>query len=124
MTKFRRQFQSNRKPSKGETNNLPSLTTPDMSLSILELLTNHSRGIHSDVYVHQSPQYFEQEIPKFDDITESDEYKQNLLFDIEEQENKLKQLEADKAAAKLKKDEEDAKRKKSSETAPETPTGP
>ncbi len=72
------QFNPNYIPSKGEENTMPSLTRPDMSLSILTLLTNHSRGISSDVHEHRA-QFFGVEIPKFDDITEEIAYKEELL---------------------------------------------
>ncbi len=48
-----------------------------MSLSVATLLKNHSRGIHSDIKHHEE-QYFDMEIPRFDDITEEIEYKQEL----------------------------------------------
>lgn len=66
-----------------------------MSLTVKELLLNHSRGIHSDIK-HYEAQYFETEIPKFDDITEQIEYKEKLAEEI-------------KAAEKLTKDELRAK---------------
>jgi hypothetical protein len=54
-----------------------------MSLTVKELLQNHSRGIHSDISNNEG-QYFETEIPRFNDITEAIQHKQNLLNQIDE----------------------------------------
>ncbi len=79
-----------------------------MSLTVKELLINHSRGIHSDIKVNDA-QYFETEIPKFDDITEAREYKQELAEQIKvaeqtAKEEKEKALQARKLALKKKKE--------------------
>lgn len=101
-----------------EKNFGPSLTVPDQSLSILTLLQNHTRNIQSDVHIYQDPQYFEEEIPQFDDPTERQEY-------IEELENKMaealetqKQIKADLKAKQIKKAQEDKQKEKPSETPP------
>lgn len=54
-----------------------------MNLSIKELLINHSRGINSTVHENQG-EYFDAEIPQFDDITEEIEYKNNLQLTLDD----------------------------------------
>ncbi len=76
-SKFRKQFQTKPPISKGEINNLPSLTVPDLTLTIKQLLTNHSRGIQSDV-AYNEPLYFNSEIPTIDDIVDLKMFKEDL----------------------------------------------
>lgn len=71
------QFNPSYKGTKGDTNNLPSLTVPDMNIGIKQLLKNHTRGISSNIKLHE-PQYFETEIPNFIDQVEKDQYN-NML---------------------------------------------
>lgn len=118
MQRIRKQFEINRPPSLGEINNQPSCTIPDMTLTILELLKNHTRGEYSDV-AHNEGIYSETEIPVFDDMTDRDNYieslktrKNDLEHDIKQEllEKKQKQLKLDKEAAeRLKKHEKDNK---------------
>jgi len=75
--RLRKQFQTTPLKFKGETNDLPSLTVPDLTLTIKQLLVNHSRGIQSDVS-HNEPMYFDTEIPIIDDITDLDAFRQDL----------------------------------------------
>lgn len=114
---IRRQFNPEYKGSEGEINTMPSQTVPDMSLSIQELLLNHSRGIHSEIKNYEG-QYFEDEIPIFHDITEMVEHKQELLDRIKEVENDIKATRA----AKIKADK--AKAEKAKTNQPETPQEP
>jgi len=74
---LRKQFMVNPKLAKGETNNKPSLTVPDLTLTIKQLLTNHSRGIPSNV-AYNEPMYFNQEIPIIDDIVDIQTFRQDL----------------------------------------------
>ncbi len=74
---IRTQFDPTYKGSKGEINNLPSQTVPDMSLTVSELLQNHARGITNSVNTNEG-QFFDTEIPKHDDITDVIEHKQSL----------------------------------------------
>ncbi len=101
------QFNLAYKGAIGEINTLPSLTEPDMSLSILELLTNHSRGISSDVHISQ-PEFFGTEIPRFDDITEEIEYKESLKDQLQ----KAEQLAKDEHEHRKQQRITDAKTKK------------
>ncbi len=80
-TTIRKQFDPTYNGSPGETNTLPSRTQPDMSLSVLELMKNHTRNIQSDVSLNEG-QFFGSEIPREDlDITERIEQKQELHND-------------------------------------------
>ena len=102
---IRRQFNDNYEGSKGEKNNLPSQTQPDMSLSVKDLLRNHSRS--SEVAMRK-PQYFDTEIPQFDDITEAIEYKK----DLEERAKELgQQIKDEKEVAKTKRLSDEKKKK-------------
>jgi hypothetical protein len=76
-SKIKKQFQNTPPTSKGETNNSPSMTVPDMTLTVKQLLHNHSRGIHSEVS-HNEPMYFDSEIPIIDDITDLIAYREDL----------------------------------------------
>ncbi|AXL15641.1 hypothetical protein [Microviridae sp.] len=75
--RLRKQFQTTPLQFKGEINDQPSLTVPDLTLTIKQLLVNHSRGIQSDVS-HNEPMYFDTEIPIIDDITDLDAFRQDL----------------------------------------------
>lgn len=80
---MRTQFDPTYNGSQGEINNEPSETVPDLSLTVRQLLTNHSRGIHSDVAENKG-EYFDQEIPQFYDITDRINYKNQLLERLDE----------------------------------------
>jgi len=73
-----------------------------MSLTCKELLLNHSRGISSNVH-NYDPQYFDTEIPRFDDIVEEKQYKEDLAEKIKEVDERIKKRKAD--AAKKAKEE-------------------
>lgn len=75
--RIRKQFSETPYIFKGEINTKPSLTVPDLTLTIKQLLTNHSRGISSDVN-HNDPLYFDTEIPIIDDITDLDAFRQDI----------------------------------------------
>ncbi len=125
---FKRQFNPNYIPEKGEVNTLPSLTRPDMSLTIHELMRNHTRGIQSDVH-NNEPQYFDTEIKRFADITDEIAYKQELAEDIKEQEEIARSESSEKQklrkeAQKKQKDKDIAeylRNQKEQPTPPETP---
>lgn len=88
--KFNHQFDPSYKGSSGEINNLPSETVPDQSLSIRQLIQNHTRGIHSDVK-HYEGEYFEDQIiPNFEDLTDVVQYKENLVQRQKDIENEIK----------------------------------
>lgn len=80
---IRRQFSPEPIPFKGEVNNLPSLTVPNMSLTVAQLYRNHTKGIPSDVQ-ERTPIYTETEIPRFDDINELVEWRNEILRKADE----------------------------------------
>lgn len=99
---IRRQFDPNRSPSKGEINTLPSDTVPDQSLTIKQLLLNHTRGIHSDV-ADLGGEYFEdEEIPIYTDLNDINEHKQKL---VERSKNLKNQIQAEFELEKPKKEQ-------------------
>ncbi len=95
------QFNPDYKPQKGEPkSNKPSQTSPDMALSVQQLMKNHARGIPNSIQ-ENTGQYFETEIPVFDDITEETAYKENLAHNIKETNIKAaEEIKASKATKK------------------------
>ena len=75
--KIAKQFQELPHNFKGHNNTMPSMTVPDMTLTVKQLLHNHTRGIHSDVSMNE-PMYFDSEIPILDDITDFIAYREEL----------------------------------------------
>ena len=63
-SRIKKQFQTDPYYMPGETNTQPSLTVPDQTLGIKELLNNHTRGISSNVKMYEG-QYFDTEILAF-----------------------------------------------------------
>lgn len=55
-----------------------TLTVPDQTLTIKELLDRHSRGLPLGV-TQQKGEYFDVEIPNFQDLTEMIEWKKGLM---------------------------------------------
>ena len=53
-------------------------TVPDQTLGIRELLERHTRGVPLGVNTVQG-EYFDTEIPRFDDLTDMLEYKKQLM---------------------------------------------
>lgn len=117
--KFRTQF-TDYHGTKGEDVSQASITVPDMSLTIRELVYNHSRGIGIDVY-QPAPQYFDREIPRINDLTDLEAFREEnsellkettrLTKKVQEEEEKAakmeleaklrKQIEAEQEAARL-----------------------
>ncbi len=94
-----------------------------MNLSIPQLLLNHSRNIPNDIKVHDA-QYFDTEIPRFDDITEEREYKENLaqeLRDIAKEADKQKTEAASLRAQKEKDKQILIEAKNAQQKTPEPP---
>ena len=77
------------------------LTIPDQTLTIRNLLDNHTRGIPLGVNTRVG-EYFDTEIPRFDDLTDMLEYKRQLM-DKNKEINKLIKEEKKEALEKLKK---------------------
>jgi len=74
---LRKQFQEKPYKPNGEINNSPSLTVPDQTLGIKDLLRNHTRGISSNVKIYEG-EYYDTEIPIIDDLTDLDAFRQDL----------------------------------------------
>lgn len=72
---FRQQFQDYKETGKKMDQTI--LTQPDMNMSVRELLLNHSRGLPIGA-TQLKGEYFDTEIPRFDDITDMFEYKKML----------------------------------------------
>lgn len=75
--KFKTQWNPNYLGSPGSVQSDKSETVPDQSLTIRQLVENHSRGIN--VPINQpKPLYFDSEIPNIQDLTDLDEFKARL----------------------------------------------
>ena len=85
--KIRKQFSKKYKgkPWKGKPGK--SITVPDQNLTIGELLDRHSRGVSLGVSDLKG-EYFDTEIPRYDDLTDMLEHKKALVqqqLDLEKQ---------------------------------------
>lgn len=96
------QFSPNYTGRKADIQGGISQTVPDQSLSIRQLLDQHSRGIGIKQNAAEA-QYFNDEIPVFLDMTDREAYRDALLDRHKEITDQLKkeQDERDKAAQKL-----------------------
>lgn len=107
--RIRVQFDIGYDGNPGKIMNGDSDTMPDMSLTVRQLLENHTRGKNSEVEVRQ-PLYFESEIPNLRDLTDIDQYKQRLqeqLADVNQfiaEEQQQKQDEAEQKAESIQND--------------------
>ncbi len=89
MIKFKHQFNPEYTPDIGETNDQASQTTPDMSLTVKTLLSNHTRGIHSNIKTYDGEYFGDSEIPQFDDIADAHNYKLDLKAKLRETEKTI-----------------------------------
>lgn len=87
----RMQFDGSYKGWEPEKNTLPSRTQPDMTLTMRELLINHTRGLGVNASEHE-PLYFDTEIPQLDDMTDIEEYRQFLEDEKNEIEIRTREL--------------------------------
>lgn len=76
-SRFRLQFDFDYKGTEGRKMDPESETQPDMSLTVRQLLQNHTRGIDSNVQMKE-PLYFEVPVPVVTDITDVYEYRAAL----------------------------------------------
>ena len=112
--KLRRQFMKKKWNSSGFKKDMgASMTLPDQNLTIRELLDRHSRGVPLGAIDRQG-EYFDTEVPRFNDLTEMLEYKK----DLEEKRKELtKQINAEIEASKPQKPVvEDTEAEKSSDS--------
>ena len=88
--KIRKQFSKKYKgtPWKGKPGK--SITVPDQNLTISELLDRHSRGVSLGAPEIKG-EYFDTEVPRFDDLTDAMEYKKNLDRKAKDLEEQIKQ---------------------------------
>jgi len=73
-------------------------TIPDQNLSIRQLLDRHSRGLPLGASQNQG-EYFDTEIPRFDDLVDMMEHKKRL---VQEHKDLTKQIEKEQEAQKQK----------------------
>ena len=71
-------------------------TVPDQNLSIRQLLDRHSRGLPLGASQNQG-EYFDTEIPRFDDLVDMMEHKKRL---VQEHKDLTKQIENEQTAPK------------------------
>lgn len=114
---FRHQFDPTYNGSPGEYNTQPSQTEPDMSLTVRQLLTNHSRGIQSNVKEYPL-NYLETEIPKITDLTDMADFREKNAQKKKEITDEHKRLTALAIAKKTKEELNLAKQQKGPETPP------
>lgn len=85
------QFDPSYEGSLPEKNTEPSMTQPDMTLSMRELLVNHTRGL-GVMANHKEGFYYDTEIPQFDDLTDIDAYREYLREQKLENEKRVQEL--------------------------------
>lgn len=116
-TRFKTQFNPNYKGTPNrEKNHSPSETVPDQSLSIKQLLLNHTRRTPSPHMADLGGQYLDTEVPHIEDLNDVAELRESLQgrqLDLEEV------IAQEKAEAK-RKAEEAAKQKAKAELFDET----
>lgn len=88
----------------GEINNEKSQTWPDMSISLSQLVLNHTRGITTDIQGKQE-MYFDEEIPIVQDLTDLDAIRERNaeLLATYNEEQKIASLKASKEAEQKRK---------------------
>lgn len=125
-SKIRRQFDPTYKGDPGIANTKESMCVPDMSLTIKQLLLNHTRGIDSDIQVREGHYFEETEIPRITDLNDIAENREKLQQQAEEVNQKANEEVKAKRAAKAKaKQKEDPTPTPDPEPSPEpTPDPP
>ena len=101
--KIRHQFNSEETFCKGKFFDTTTVhTVPDQNMSIRTLLDRHSRGLPLGASAKQG-EYFDTEVPHFDDLTDVLKYKKNLKNKEKELVSSIKKekkLQQEKASAK------------------------
>ena len=112
---FRTQYNTDWSKVKGKIMSTETLTVPDQNMSIKTLLDRHSRGLPLGVS-EQKGEYFETEVPRFDDLTDMVAYKKELAKKHKELMKKAEdEIKAKKAAAVPEQAEEQKKEKSTNE---------
>lgn len=91
--KFRHQF-SNPPVYTGKEMSQEKVTTPDQTLTIRQIMTNHTRGVGVDNIVGQG-EYFDTEIPIFEDLSDVMDYKNSLDERKQELDNQVNTLQTE-----------------------------
>jgi hypothetical protein len=94
--KIRTQFQEAENSSGYDNDPGKTMTVPDQGLTITELLDRHSRGVSLGATDRQG-EYFDTEIPRFDDLTDALEHKKNLNKKVKYYDNEIKKQKEAKA---------------------------
>ena len=92
-TRLRVQFDITYKGHQGATIEGESITEPDLTLRLGQLLERHSRG--KDIPM-KPPLYFDTEIPTFNDITDIHRYKEQLERRLQETKTFIQQEQDEK----------------------------
>ena len=82
QTRFRVQFDVGYRGTPGKVMDQEGHTIPDMNLTVRQLMENHTRGIDDSMHAKQ-PLYFEHIIPRIEDITDVQKYKEYLEAEAE-----------------------------------------
>jgi hypothetical protein len=104
ISRFKTQFNPNYNGIEGSIQDSISQTVPDMSLTIRELVANHSRGIIPEIN-QPNPEYFDTEIPTIRDLTDLDALRDANKAWKDEIDQEIKQIELKAAEAAKIKDE-------------------
>tara|TARA_B110000003_G_scaffold271674_1_gene306239 strand:- start:376 stop:744 length:369 start_codon:yes stop_codon:yes gene_type:complete len=96
----------------GKEMSTETLTVPDQNMSIKTLLDRHSRGLPLGVS-EQKGEYFDTEVPRFDDLTDMVAYKKELAIKHKELMKKAEDEISAKKAATVKEPVEEQKKEKS-----------
>ena len=107
---FRTQY--NHTPGPGKIMSTETLTVPDQNMSIKTLLDRHSRGLPLGVS-EQKGEYFDTEVPRFDDLTDMVAYKKELAKKHKELMKKADEEIAAKKTAAVPEPAEEQKKEKS-----------
>lgn len=88
--KLRKQFNNKYKGSPSKIKPGKSMTLPDQNLTIGELLDRHSRGVSLGA-PDLKGEYFDTEIPRYEDLTDMLEHKKELVQKQIDLENQIKE---------------------------------
>lgn len=92
--KYRIQFDFEYGGDPGKTMDGTVVTQPDMSLTVRQLLENHTRGVDSNVQ-ERKPIYFDVPVPTITDITDVHEYRAHLKEKLMQTDTFIKQEQAE-----------------------------
>ena len=83
LPRIRVQFDITYKGSPGEVNVEPSMTVPDMNLTVRQMLDNYMRSGDPGAVEVGEPMYFDMEIPTFEDFADVQAHREFLEKQIE-----------------------------------------